>query len=184
MIHCILMDLCQVTVHPDRLRMESPSFSLYIARLETGDTGSWYLSPRICLLTALLTSYLVPPAPIHRPILHPMYVLPSTTQYYPGTAGWMGETNQCLPTTSKLQVITHCVNPRYLLILLIVHMQLCRPPEVKTFYNHVLFIETLDLLKEIFLVSSSSIVVCLSALWTHQVSPINRTLYISYWEMS
>ena len=29
-------------IHPSRIRLESPSYSLYISALETGDTGTWY----------------------------------------------------------------------------------------------------------------------------------------------
>ena len=29
-------------IHPSRIRLDSPSYSLTISRLETGDTGTWY----------------------------------------------------------------------------------------------------------------------------------------------
>ena len=29
-------------IHPGRIRLDPPSYSLTISRLETGDTGTWY----------------------------------------------------------------------------------------------------------------------------------------------
>ena len=49
-----------MTVHPSRLRLDSPSYSLYIARLQTGDTGTWYTITLLLLLLLLLLPFLLP----------------------------------------------------------------------------------------------------------------------------
>ena len=42
-------------IHPARIRLDSPSYSLSISRLETGDTGTWYC--RVDGRTKQVTAY-------------------------------------------------------------------------------------------------------------------------------
>ena len=44
-------------IHPSRVRLDSPSYSLTISRLETGDTGTWYC--RVDGRTDQVTAYKV-----------------------------------------------------------------------------------------------------------------------------